>query len=164
MGAVILVSLPSVVHAQRFGRFEDTETNVVDYYHFVQSGKPTIQVHVLGSVASPGLYEVNTETPFGTLLTLARPQMSSGGRSQRALELDDVVISLLRHGASNDGLVFKGSLEQVMMHPDQNPALQDGDVLTVQARGGRVDWRDVLSVAQTIAVFSLAIWRFTRIL
>lgn len=163
LGVVIMVSFPSVGHAQRFGRFEDTETNVAAYYHFVQPGKPTIQVHVFGAATFPGLYEVNAETPFGTVLTFARPQITTGGRSPRTLDLGDIEIRLLRHGSANDGLVFKASLQQVMMNPDENPVLQDGDVVTIQAGGGSVDWRDVLSVVQSVAIFSLAVWRFSRI-
>lgn len=150
----------SPVGAQALGRIEQTETNVNSYYHFAERGTATIKVNVIGSVASPGIYEVSDGTNVETLLVLSGP--SVGRQSDRGSGRQTVLVRLYRKQADGRELVYEANLSEDVGDGTDPPILQENDLLMVEVTESRIDWRDVLRIAQTVAVIGLAIDRFAR--
>lgn len=151
---LLLVSTP-LVQAQRLGRLEQTDTNVDSYYYYVQPGTHTIQVHVLGSLGSPGLYEISVGTDLRQLLAL------SGGPvlgTRQSVSRRKVIVRLFRPGEESQELFYEAELDSVAARPEV--ILNEGDVLTVEViERQRFSWRDAVSVFNVVALVALAIER-----
>ncbi|MCB0719703.1 MAG: SLBB domain-containing protein [Bacteroidetes bacterium] len=153
-GAVVVILavlvLPSQsASAQMIGRVEQTESNAPDYFYYVQPGTRTIQVHMIGSVMSPGLYEVNDGTTLGQLIALSGgPQL--GARQRRNKR--EVSIRLYRPSTDSAVPLFESELEDGALYTNSYPALQEGDVVRVDVieRTG-FSWRDALQIVTATA-------------
>ena len=142
MAAVLLLLSSDVVLAQNFGRVEQTESTSPNYYSYYQPGFATVQVHVIGSVPSPGLYEINEGTDLGVLMALAGgPSMDiRESRARRRIEL-----RLFRGGETP---IFQVDLADSSVNPDSYPVLEEGDVFRVDVIDRtRFSWRDALQIA-----------------
>lgn len=153
----VCVGLVLNVHAQGLGRVEQTQSNVDAYYYHVQPGAATVQVHVLGTVQSPGVYEVNEGTDLGTLLALAGgPTLDT----QRGSERRKVTIRLFRRRAEGRDVVYEAVFDQTAAESNAYPPLQDGDLLTVEVlQRSRFSWRDLFTVVNTVALLALSVER-----
>lgn len=149
-----------IVSAQSLGRIEQTETNLRSYYHFAERGTATIKVFVIGTVTSPGIYEISDGTNLETLLVLAQPAANSPGGS--GIGRQKMQIRLFRSDGTGRELLYEADLSEAIEQRRDHPVLQEGDLLMVEVKGNRVDWRDLLRIAQTLAVFGLAIDRLAR--
>jgi hypothetical protein len=157
---ILLVSASSV-RAQDYGYVEDTSTNVSSFYYHVQPGVETIQVQVLGTVLSPGLYVVSAGTDLGVLLALAGgPVLGPRGRDSRR----EVAMQLFRPESGEHTLSYEAALERAMPHPELHTVLTDGDILNVEViERTRFSWRDGLTLVGVAASLTLAIERLSRV-
>ncbi len=135
--------------AQVIGRVESIESNAPDYYFHVNSGASTIQLHVMGSVTSPGLYEVNDGTTLGQLIALAGGPVLGTRLRRNKRQVD---IRLFRPSTGSSVPLFETELEEGSMYTNSYPALMEGDVLRVDVieRAG-FGWRDALSIVTAAA-------------
>ena len=155
----LLLSFMSVeAQAQRFGQVEETESNIDSYYYYVQPGAATIEIKVMGTVRNPGLYRLSEGTDLGQLLALAGgPTLDVRLRSRPRT----ATVRLYRPQAQGQALLYEAEFEQNLAAESENyPALQDGDILTVEVtERQRLVWRDLFTIANTVAVIALAIER-----
>lgn len=156
-----LTALDVQAQERRFGRVEETETNIDSYYYYVQPGAAAVAVKVLGTVRNPGLYLLSEGTDLGKLLAL------SGGPvldpRQRSIE-HTAIIRLFRPRTGGQALIYKAELEGgVVTEPEAYPALEDGDVMTVEVIKDRgFTWRDVFTVTNTVVLIALTVTRLVR--
>lgn len=163
LGSLCLLLLPSLAQAQSIGRAEETETNIGAYYKYVVPGVPTVLVQVLGTVRSPGLYELRADIDLGKVLALSggpvlTPQESSKKRK--------ITIKLFRQSSGPNGNttpIYEANLDETVTTPSRYPPLQDGDVLLVEVfERPSFTARDALRVANAIALIALAAERVSR--
>jgi hypothetical protein len=154
LGLFVAVSVVGLVpvhsaSAQVIGRVEATESNAPDYYFYVHQGARTIQLHVLGSVTSPGLYEVNDGTSLGQLLALAGGPVLGVRQKRNRRRVD---IRVFRPSTNSAVPLFETELEEGSMYTNSYPALLEGDVIRVDVieRTG-FGWRDALSIVTAAA-------------
>ena len=156
---VLFISMSLEAQAQRFGQVEETESNIDSYYFYVQPGVATIEVMVMGTVRNPGLYRLSEETGLGQLLALSGgPVLDVRQRSRPRT----AVVRLYRPQGQGEALIYEAEFEEdVVTAPDgRYPDLRDGDVMTVEVtERQRFVWRDLFTIANTVAVIALAVER-----
>lgn len=161
---MLTLSMGSPVQAQDFAGISTRLTTGTSYHIFAKEGEATLQVLVLGSVGSPGVYEVGVATDLGQLLALTGgpPLESTTGSVRRSSE---VTVRLFREEAGRRNLVYEAALERMLVEPGLYPALQDGDVFAVEritVERQRFGWREGLSLLSGLASLGLLIERFGR--
>ena len=127
------------------------------YYNYAEPGDLTVTVNVWGAVANPGLYEVPQDTRLSKLFSLAGGPTTG---AQRRGSRQELTISLARELSPGEAptLVFEQDMDDDIIVFDQDPLVQEGDVLTAETyTRERFTWRDALpligaatSVASTI--------------
>ena len=140
---------------QRFGRIEDTQSNVAYFYH-AQPGDATVQVSVWGTIPRPGIYEVPDSTDLDKLLTMA------GGAplQPRQENRDAATVNVRVYRPTPDSarsVLFASSIEAMLSEDTDYPLLRDDDIIvieTIQPRR-RFTWRDVLSVLSSVGTVTL---------
>lgn len=162
--SLLFALLTTTVVAQApsaFGRVDQTSSNADTYFYFTQPGAATMQIQVLGTVRTPGLYEVSEGTTMGQLLALSGgPPLSPRSRHTQV----EATVRLYRPNPAGSALLYEGALEQGISDPNRYPTLQDNDVITVEVTQHQpFDWRDASRIVSTVAVLALAIERFSRI-
>jgi hypothetical protein len=162
-GPVALIALALMAGpatAQSFGRVETTNSNVSSYFFHVQPGAATVQVSVLGTVRSPGMYEVSDGTDLGQLMALAGGPLLSPRERQQTRE---VTVRLFRQQSESRLLIYDAPLDDFVENAQSYPVMRDGDVLTVEVVERRhFGWRDVFPIVGAIASVALAIDRMSR--
>jgi hypothetical protein len=124
-------------------------------YRYAEPDEVTIRVSVWGAVAKTGIYEIPADARLNTLLSIA------GGPRLGVREYADektIIMNLVRDTESGQQTVFEQTMEDELKVTEENPPLQDGDVLTVQSflvEG--VDWRDVLNIGSSVASLAVTI-------
>lgn len=158
-----LVMAPSV-QAQQFDRVGNVKATGTSYYIFAPAGEATVQVLMLGSVGSPGVYEVGEQTNLGQLLALA------GGTGLGPLTSGQerrVTVRLLREEEGRRSLIYEAPWENMLAEPVQYPVLRDGDVLMVETvlvnQSNKFSVRDGLQVLTALSTIALLIERLARI-
>jgi len=159
-----LVGLNSKVEAQEFGRINSIIAEGVSYHVFAQPGEATVQVLVLGSVSSPGIYEIGISVDLGQLLALSGgpPLTETTGTTSSTTE---TTVRLFRETTGRRDLVYEAPLQLLLSEPDLYPALHDGDVFTIESiihQRQRIGFREVISVASSLATLVLVYDRVTR--
>jgi len=142
-------------HGQRFGRIDETQSNVAYFYH-AQPGDATVQVSVWGTIPRPGIYEVPDSTDLDKLLTMA------GGAplEPRQENRDAATINVRVYRPTPDSarsVLFASSIENMLSEDTEYPLLRDDDILvieTIQPRR-RFTWRDALSVLSSLGTLTL---------
>lgn len=160
LGLLVLLLQTAPAQAQRIEQIEERLSNVTSYFYHAQPGATTIQVYALGTLRSPGLYEVPAGTNLGELIAL------SGGPVQNVRQSSherQVHLRLIRTTNSGSETVYEVLLEDGKMpDPTQYPTLETGDVLQVEVvEREQFTWRDGLQIVNAAAVITLAIVRFT---
>jgi len=149
--------LVAPTQAQHFNRIEDTISNIGSYYFYTQPGIATIQVYVLGTVQSPGLYEISDGTDLGQLLAL------SGGPVLQARYSNDrqtTIIRLFRPGSFTAEPIYETVLDRAITKQENYPILREGDVLTVEViQKRRFNWRDSISILGSLASVGIILER-----
>jgi hypothetical protein len=105
------------------------ETNTA-YYAFLRTGEVPVEVFVLGEVRAPGVYAVGLGTDLDHLLALAGGV--AYGSSEEDLERD-VTVRLYHQAGGSRTLAYEQSLDRVLAGAPPLPALEDGDVVVVDA-------------------------------
>ncbi len=156
----LAVILPVAAHAQSLSDFERSRYSPAAYYNYAEPGDVTIMVNVWGTVRNPGLYEIPRETKLSTLLSVA------GGPivSQREHRTDRTIeIRLFRDSGNTRSVVFENTMANEVFASEENPVLQEGDVLTVETVvTRRFSWRDVFPIVAAVASVALAVERISR--
>jgi hypothetical protein len=159
---VFLLCLPSIqtAFAQNFGLVEETRSNIQSYYFHVLPGEATVQVQVLGTVRSPGLYVIGVGTDLGQLLALSGGPVISPREGSVSRE---IFVRLFRPRGGSRNLLYEGEFDRVVNTMDPLPVLEDGDVMTIEVieKKGFV-WRDILAVIGAVAAVALAVERFSN--
>ena len=146
------------VSGQELKRFDNLISEGAAHTIFARQGEATIQVLVLGSVASPGVYEVGVSVEMDQLLALAGgTPLTSGGVGRT-----EVTIRLFREDASQRELVYEASLEEMLAEPGLYPPLNDGDVFTVESIVSGANRLNILDLVNVIASLTSIILLFTR--
>lgn len=148
----ILVLVPFCIpeaNGQELRRFDNLISQGAAHTIFARQGEATIQVLVLGSVASPGVYEVGVSVEMDQLLALA------GGTPLTTVDGGEaeVTVRLFRQEGEQRELVYEALLEQMLAEPGLYPPLNEGDVFTVEtvvSGGTPVNWLDIVNVAATL--------------
>jgi len=99
----------------------------VSYHEFAKAGEATVEVLVMGSGGS-GIYILGVGTTLDQLLALIGgvPMTSTSNTQTR------VTLRLFREEAGTRRLVYEAELTRLLTEPSAYPALQDGDVFTVE--------------------------------
>jgi protein involved in polysaccharide export with SLBB domain len=143
---------------------EETKSNVAYFFH-ARPGEATVQVSVWGTIPRPGIYEVPDTTDLDKLLTMA------GGAPlearQEGREPPEITVRVYRP-AGDDGRsrIFEAPLDEMLRGAASYPSLRDDDIVVVETVRPKqpFGWRDVLSVASTLASITLLALRiFTRV-
>ena len=153
MGAVGGALQP--LQAQTFGE-RQSRYQPAAYYRYAEPDDITIQVSVWGAVRNPGVYEIPRDAHLNLLFSAAGgPQI---GVRQRA---DDqtIVVRLVRLTEGGQRrVVYEQTMDDEIVVGTENPALQEGDVLTVRSYVEQgVNWRDVLSIGSSLTTLALTI-------
>lgn len=123
------------------------------YHFFAQPGEPTIQVLVLGD-ASTGMYVIGSNTSMMELLALTGSGRAAQGESAQIKR--DVTIRLMREQGGQRNIVYEEAFETFLSEPASNPALQDGDIFTVEIDQERkMGILDALAIASRLASVTL---------
>lgn len=124
--------------------------NTAAFYDYSEPDDVTMQVRVWGAVRNPGIYRVARGTHLLDVFSAA------GGPSVGTRQAsDDLTIRVKLTRATEGGarqVVYQATMENEILVDDENPVMQDGDVLTVESfieRGFSV--RDILGLGSSIA-------------
>ena len=153
----MLIGASAHAASAQISELERSRYRQAAYYNYAEPGDLTVTVNVWGAVANPGLYEVPQETRLSRLFSLAGGP--STGAQQRGSRRD-LTVSLSREqpASGERELIFEQDMEDDIIVFEQDPLIQEGDVLTVETyTQNRFTWRDALpiigaatSVASTI--------------
>ena len=128
-------------------------------YRFAETGDLTITVNVWGAVRNPGLYEVPEGTHLSTLFSLAGGPATAERTTRQRLT---TTLKLMRE-EDREKAVFESVMENEILVLDEDPVLQEGDVMTVEVLvQQRFSLRDVFPIVAAIASLTLAVDRVTR--
>ncbi len=147
--------------AQEFGRIGDYEIQGVPYVVFAKVGEPTVQVYVVGT-AGTGLYEVGASTDLVRLFTFAGGTVPANTRTVRR----EVTVRVYRLQGGVRQVVYEAPALEMISQPGGTPALQDGDVMVIEAveePKQRFTWREGLQILTSAASIVLLIDRLRRL-
>ena len=147
------------VNTNRFGRVEDTQTNIDSYYYFVQPGAITVQVSVFGKLHNPGVYVLEEGANLALLLGL------TGGPTEpnQPDVKQTVIVRLYRSTGSARSLAYEATFDDVMDQAHNAPVLTEGDIIIMDVTQKRsLNWRDVFTVVGPILSTLLLIERLTN--
>ena len=142
----MLVGVTAHVASAQISELERSRYRQAAYYNYAEPGDLTVTVNVWGAVANPGLYEVPQDTRLSRLFSLAGGP--STGVQQRGSRRD-LTVSLSREqpASGERELVFEQSMEDDIIVFEQDPLVQEGDVLTAETyTHDRFTWRDALPI------------------
>lgn len=154
-----LAALAPEAQAQEFGQVEARESNVDAYFYYVEPGEATINVKVIGTVQSPGLYVLGQDADLGLLLAL------SGGPSlgirQNSRDRTTTIRLFRPQGGGNRELIYEATLEEgIAADSEDYPQLEGGDIMAVETvERQRITWREIFTITNTIVLMGLTITR-----
>src|SRR5690606_8678447 len=138
----------------------EVEASQAAYYSFLRTGEVPIEVFVLGSVRSTGVYAVGLGTTLDQLLALTGGVSLGEGRLER-----DVKVRLYHEVGGNRVLSYEQPLGQVLSGSPPLPSLEDGDVVVVDVQRRGASWFTLDNTLRLISVATsliLLIDRFGR--
>ena len=128
-------------------------------YRIAEPGDIVTTVNVWGALRNPGLYEITEGTRLSTLLSMAGGPAIAERRNR---DRRTVMVRLIREGESGAQrtAVFESIMENEILVSDEDPVLQEGDVLAVEILvEQRFSWRDVFPIVAAVASVALAVER-----
>lgn len=129
------------------------------YRTFYRPGEDLIRVQILGDIGS-GIYVIGAGTTLIELLSLA------GGTplGDRGAEIDqEVTVRVLREANGVRSVIYEADAERLLTRPDQYPALQNGDLVTIQTRlRRRYNLRETLQIVSSLASIALLAIRLSE--
>lgn len=162
VGGIVLVFLlaVSIGHAQDYGELEKISTNIDSYLYFAEPGEGTVEVKVMGTVRSPGLYRLGVGTNLGQLLALSGGPVLGVRQEERDRETT-VRLFRQREGGTQELIFERGFEEGIASESATYPELKDGDIMTIEVVEDRqFQWRDALSIISAAGTVAFAISRF----
>jgi len=149
-----IVTTPTTV-AQEFGRVGEYETTGAAYNTFFLPGEATVQVQVLGSIGSTGIWEIGVSVDLGQLVALTGgPSVPLSQSTQGATRsYSEGTVKLYREVGGRRDLIYEAPMDRMLQEPDLYPPLQDGDILlmeTVTHQTNRLTWRDAVLLLNTV--------------
>ena len=156
-----LLLLTPTSNAQEFKRLEDINSTGTSYNIFAKQGEATLQVLVLGNIGSSGVYEIGAGIELDQLLALSGVALPENTDNQ----IINVTVRLFREGAGRRELVYEAPLSQMLSEPGLYPALQDGDLLTIDAASkerNRITFLEGLRVIGALAAVVTLVERLTQ--
>ena len=143
----LLLLLPGVlapVHAQTA---TPPSAGGVAYRTFYTPGELTMQVFIISSTGSTGIYEIGRDTRLMELITLAG--FAPPVRNDRTVIRN--TLSVIRPHSGNEP-IYKARLEDFVMEPERHPPLEEGDVILIESvQKARFTWREVVSVVSGVS-------------
>ena len=142
----------------RFGRIEDTETNIDAFYYLVEPGAATVQISAFGDINNPGVYVLEEGANLALLLALG-----GGPTTSNQPDIKEVtMVQMFRNTGNQRSLAYEASFEEVMDRAANSPTLSEGDIVILDVqRQRRMNWRDVFTVIGPILSTLLLIERLT---
>ncbi len=120
------------------------------YYNYSEEADVTVLVSAWGAVQNPGLYEVPRGTRLSRLLSITGgPAIGTRSRGQ-----EQRLTLALSRAASPTGraIIFEATMEDEVFALEEDPVLQDGDVLTAERYvRARFTWRDLIPIVGAVA-------------
>lgn len=160
MVLVLLLAAPMSL-AQNYGQVEETNTNVDSYFYFVEPGEGTIEVKVMGTVRSPGLYRLGEGTNLGQLLALTGGPVLGVRQKERDRETTVRLFRSRGDGGQQELVFERGFEEGIASQSATYPELKDGDVMTIEVVEDRqFEWRDALTILSAAGSVAFAIAQF----
>ncbi len=156
-----LLLLAGAARAQTRPELERSLYSPASYYNYAEPGDITMLVNVWGTVRNPGLYEVSQGTRLSTLFSVAGgPAISERLRRNSRT----ITVRLARLQGGRRQVVFRETMEDEIFASEDDPVLEDGDVLTVETIARqRFAWRDAVTIVNAVALVALAVERFSNI-
>ena len=135
----------SPVHAQ--GTTTPPAAGGVSYKTYYTQGEITMQVFLISSTGSTGIYEIGKDTRLLELITLAG--FAPPVRNERNVVRN--TISVIRPRQSNEP-IYEARIERLVMEPERHPPLEDGDMILIESvQKTRFTWREVVSFVSGVS-------------
>jgi len=163
--ALVLVLLvaglaaPTPAQAQFTGSPQEMISQGTSYRIFARPGEATIRVQVLGDIGA-GIYMLSPRTTLSELLALGggAPLSDAGAQVRRI-----VTVRLLRGDGGTRQVVYESELRQMLREPEAYPALQDGDIVTVESTiERRYTFRETVQLVSSLASITLLLLRLSE--
>ncbi len=164
LGFILCFQFVQTTHAQnpdsgsRFGRIEDTDTNIDAFYYLVEPGSATVQISAFGKIKNPGVYVLEEGSNLALLLALG------GGPSifSQPDVKETVTVRMYRNSGSVRSLAYEASFDEVMDRAADSPSLSEGDIVIIDIEQKRkMNWRDVFTVIGPLLSTLLLVERLT---
>lgn len=135
------------------------------YYNYAEEADVTVLVNVWGAVRNPGLYEVPRGMRLSRLLSITGGPLA-GERRRSSMQELTLRLSRATEGGDVRAVVFEETMRDQVFVFEEDPTLQDGDVLTAERyMRDRFTWRDLIPIvgaAASVASTILSIRIITR--
>lgn len=142
--ATLLLLLPSPAQAQVDAQLQ---AGGVSYKTYFSQGELTMQVFVVSSTGSTGIYEVGTDTRLMELITLAG--FAPPVRNDRSVVRN--TLSVIRPRLGNEP-IYEARLEDFVREPERHPALEEGDVIMIESvQRARFTWREAVQIISGVS-------------
>ena len=127
---------------------------------FTRPGRPTMTVSLWGSVAYPGVWNVERDVDLIDLLSAA--QIPGAGVVEPDVR-QQAVIKLYRPVNGERREIYRADLEQLLGEGQSYPTLANGDIVeVVLVRRRRVGFQFVTQIVGTSATLTLLVLRITQ--
>lgn len=150
---------PEVLHAQVIGRAEEIANTTRGYFVHARPGEATIRVHVMGTVPSPGTYEVPEGTSLMQVLAFSG---GMGNMIEQNNQRRTITLYVWRPSADGQTQLFEGVYPDLLQRSEQMPSLQENDVIEIRTKVAQLfGWRDGLSLGTTALSITSLILQIT---
>lgn len=134
-----------------------TATQPVAVYRYAEPGQPTMEVSVWGAVRIPGRYQVQPDTDLLELMSFAGGPVLQPDRSDADQR---VIVTVTRQEGGQRSVLLEKTVPELTSSPEALPALQQGDIVTVNAEiKNRLQLRDFAVFTSTLASLTLVVLR-----
>lgn len=116
-------------------RAQDVPSSESFIHTFARPGQSTIQIYILGSVGTPGIWRIEQDTDLIELLSAANV---SGFGDNPADQSTRVNLRIYRTNSNTRSMVYEARLEDVLARGTTYPPLEAGDVIEVETNRRRV--------------------------
>lgn len=146
--SLVAFAFQPAARAQNFGGFNSRITDGTAYYTYARPGEATMEILVIGSERSSGIYEVGHTTRMDELLALSGV-LALASRSQEIKTR--ITIRLYRESEGTRSAIYEAPIETMLLEPSRYPDLQEGDVLTIETtEKTKFNWRDGISILSSL--------------
>ncbi len=157
LGGILLMNVMPA-KAQEFKRLDTITATGTAFRVFAKEGEATVQVLVIGSVPSPGLYEVGIGIGLDQLVALTGGSPLASSTSNTT----EHTVRLFRRAGEQRDLIYEAPLDRMVAEPDLYPLLEDGDVLMIESfttERARLNWQDAVNLIASLATVILLVER-----